>query len=319
MRRSLSVAAVLALTPLGLAVLVASSSATTPGRNGRIAFSADSGHGLEVFTIRPNGRGLRQVTPGMRGDATAVDWSPDGDTIVFEHDFFEPDRDVDHGQILTINADGSHLRWLTKAGVKSQPAYTPDGRHLVYMRGDSAAPQGIFIMRTDGSHRRRLTTNPFGIEFGDADPNVSPDGRTVTFVRHKVEGELQALYAVSIDGTHERQILSYRHEIAIKHDWAPSGNRIVVTTQADYPNGRSPNIATVRPDGSGLKKLTHYRGGANGAFAGSYSPNGRWIVFRVENLARERFRLYKMRPDGSDRTLISRLPFAPRSSDWSSR
>lgn len=65
--------------------------------------------------------------------------------------------------------------------------------------------------------------------------------------------------------------------------------------------------------------LTNYSGGEQGAFAGSYSPDGRWIVFRVENLERESFRLYKMRPDGSDRTLIARLPFAPRGSDWGSQ
>jgi Tol biopolymer transport system component len=65
--------------------------------------------------------------------------------------------------------------------------------------------------------------------------------------------------------------------------------------------------------------LTHFSGGEQGAFAGSYSPNGRWIVYRVENLEQETFQLYKMRPDGSDKTLISTLPFAPRGIDWGPR
>jgi len=43
------------------------------------------------------------------------------------------------------------------------------------------------------------------------------------------------------------------------------------------------------------------------------------IVFRVEDLSSDSFRLFKMRPDGSDRTLIARLPFAPRGNDWGSR
>jgi Tol biopolymer transport system component len=59
--------------------------------------------------------------------------------------------------------------------------------------------------------------------------------------------------------------------------------------------------------------------GKRGAFAGSYSPNGRWIVFRIENLKRGSFRLYKMHPDGSHRKLIKKLPFAFRTVDWGPR
>lgn len=77
-------------------------------------------------------------------------------------------------------------------------------------------------------------------------------------------------------------------------------------------------MATVAADGSGLQMLTTIDRAESGAFAGSYSPNGRWIVFRIENLATERFQLFKMRPDGSNRTLIADLPFAPRHIDWGS-
>jgi Tol biopolymer transport system component len=72
----------------------------------------------------------------------------------------------------------------------------------------------------------------------------------------------------------------------------------------------------VRPDGSDLRFLTHYRGGARGAFAGSYSPDGRWIVFRVEDLQQDRYALYKIHPDGTGKTLVATLPFRPRGTDW---
>ncbi len=75
-------------------------------------------------------------------------------------------------------------------------------------------------------------------------------------------------------------------------------------------------MATVRRDGSQLRMLTHYRGGRFGAFAGSYSPDGRWVVLRVENLAKKSYRLYKMHPDGSRHVLLARLPFSPRHIDW---
>ena len=106
--------------------------------------------------------------------------------------------------------------------------------------------------------------------------------------------------------------------MAIKHDWAPNGRRIVLTTDADYPEDRSPNVATIRPDGSRLRLLTHFSDGQRGAFAGSYSPDGRWIVMRVENRETQRFALVKIHPDGSGRKLIARLPF-PRFIDWGPR
>ena len=68
-----------------------------------------------------------------------------------------------------------------------------------------------------------------------------------------------------------------------------SANVDQITTNADYPNGQSPNIATVAADGSDLQMATTIDRSDSGAFAGCDSPNGRWIVFRVENPATERF------------------------------
>ncbi len=216
-----------------------------------------------------------------------------------------------------MNADGSEMVDLTPGGIQTEPAWTPDGQQLAYECFTCVGGDGIFVINEDGTGARRLTNNPFPDGF-DTDPNVSPDGQSVTFVRVRKDGREQALFAVDIDGGHERKLTSFGLEVGVKHDWAPDGRHIVITRDADYPQGRSPNVATIRPDGSRLRMLTTYEGGKRGAFAGSYSPNGRWIVFRVENLDRQTFRLLKIRPDGSHRTLIATLPFAPRNIDWGS-
>ena len=311
MRRLIVLVTVAALSVLGLMTVGGgTAAATTPGKNGLILFHADTGSGAQLYTIKPNGTHLRQLTH-VAGEALNGDWSPDGRRIAFEL------GTETHAGIAIMHADGSGIHDLTPAGFQAQPAFTPDGHHLVYSC-DCPGGQGIFLIRDDGTGRRRLTNNPF-LEESDEDANVSPDGHTVTFVRHKVDELLQALYAVNIDGSHLRQVVPYRYEVAVKHDWAPDGRHILITTDADYPHGRSPNVATVRPDGSHLRLLTHYRGGAWGAFAGSYSPDGRWIVFRIENLQLEQYKLMKMYPDGSHRKLIATLPFRPRHSDWGAR
>ncbi len=79
--------------------------ATYPGVNGRIAFQADSGSGNQIYTVRPNGHDLRQVTH-VNGEAKAPDWSPDGRHIVFEHDQDTADICAD---VAIMNADGSEI------------------------------------------------------------------------------------------------------------------------------------------------------------------------------------------------------------------
>ena len=75
--------------------------ATFPGHNGRIAFhSATATEGRQIFTVRPNGRDLRQITH-VAGDAINVDWSPDGRRIAFEIDT------EDSATVALMNADGA--------------------------------------------------------------------------------------------------------------------------------------------------------------------------------------------------------------------
>ena len=312
--RSLAVAVAALTTTLvttaGLLGSGGSAQATFPAANGRIAFAANAGQGSEIYSIRSDGSGLRRLTH-LRGHAVHPDWSPSGRRIAFALE-----RKDGSSHVMVMRADGRNLRDLTRSGFETQPAFTPDGRHLVFEC--DCGPQGVFMMQDDGLDRHRLTTHGFPRE-ADSDPNVSPDARTVTFVRNRVDGELQALFAVDLSGAHERQLVPYAREVAVKHDWAPDGRHIVVTVNADYPGGRSPNMATLRRGGSHLRMLTHYRGGRLGAFAGSYSPDGRWIVLRVENVARKSYRLYKMHPDGRRNVLLARLPFRPRHIDWGAR
>ncbi len=141
----------------------------------------------------------------------------------------------------------------------------------------------------------------------------------MTFVRHKVEGELQALFAVDIDGTNERMVVPYKVEVGIKHDWAPDGKHIVVTPWADFPDGHSPNVATVRPDGSRLMDAHLDRQPGCRSLRRLVSPDGRWIVFRQLNEGLGVYHLMKMRPDSSDRSLIAAMPFAERGIDWGPR
>ena len=299
MKRLIALMTVTGIALLGfLAIGGPAALATMPGENGRIAFSLDRGSGGEIYTIRADGTDLQRLTH-LEGNAIAPDWSPDGTRIVFW---------LEDQALYVMNRHGGGLHRVTAPG--GQAAFTPDGDHLVYSGGNRRGRYGIFLMRADGSDApgRRLTTRwpPAGTS-GDANPEVSPDGRTVTFVRRN------GVFGVNIDGSDVRELVSPNLSVTIKHDWAPDGSRIVYTSPYDY--SRNPNVFAIDPDGSDPEMLTSVTGKL-GALTGTYSPNGRWIVIRVENLDRESFRIFKMRPEGSPRTLITELTSSPRFLDW---
>jgi Tol biopolymer transport system component len=303
------------LAPMGgLAVITAvvgglasAGLATTPGKNGLIAYAQEaSPDHFQVFTIRPDGSGAKQITHAV--SAQSPDWSPDGNRIVLE---FE--RKASAG-IALMSANGTGVRVLTPTGFQGQPSFSPDGRSIVYERDIAEGNNGVWVMRADGTHKQRVTRSPFGC--CDTDPNFSPAGKLITFVRIKQEGRQQALFAVRPDGSALRQLTPYSWEIAIKHDWAPDGKLIVLTTNADFVRPReSANLVTIRPDGSGMTRLTRFGGGKKNAFAGSFSPDGKQIVFRLEQ--GDQYRLATVNRDGSNLRLLTKLGGnKPRFIDW---
>jgi Tol biopolymer transport system component len=75
-----------------------------------------------------------------------------------------------------MNADGSRQRQITHlAGASFAPAFTPDGRRLIFAT-NFAQPTtenfDLYLVHLDGSGFERVTTSPVF----DAFPMFSPDG-----------------------------------------------------------------------------------------------------------------------------------------------
>lgn len=307
------------LTALALMLAIPSvAGATMPGRNGSIVFTAGTDAGAQLFTVRPNGTGLRQITH-VNGDAVNADWSPDGRRIVFTIGTETAAR------IAIVRADGTRLRILPQpVGVfDDQPSYSPDGRRIYFERfTEATGVVAIWSMKVDGTNQKRVLA-PFPNGYV-TDPNVSPDGRTLSFQGWDgtVVGPPPALhpalglFTARIDGSHVKRIRPFRSDQTIKADWAPNGLRIAVTENANhFDPDDSANIVTMRRDGSHRRHLTRFHDGATNAYLGSYSPDGRWLVFRLEKDGL--FGLYRMHPDGSHvREILPLSPFRPSLIDW---
>ncbi|MDE0232328.1 MAG: S-layer homology domain-containing protein [bacterium] len=87
---------------------------------------------------------------------------------------FTSTRDGDP-EILTMNADGTNLRQLTKnTHNDTSPSWSPDGTQIVF-QSDRDGDLEIFTMDADGANVRQLTKNTHR----DTSPSWSPDGRHI--------------------------------------------------------------------------------------------------------------------------------------------
>jgi Tol biopolymer transport system component len=301
MRRLLLI--LIAIVPaLALAPVV---TASDPGRNGLIAMGRDLDDGNRpILTMRPNGHQLTQITH-VDGEHGLLDWSPDGRQITFT---------LNGCAVGFVGGDGSDYRVLPPEDPDTIPGenvcdgdsfFLPDGQHVVYVHYDAQTDtETIKTMRLDGTDRHVLFA-------GCCDPQVSPDGSLISF--HPGEGPLAV---ANLDGSAFRQ-LSPDWNVGIKSDWAPDGSRIVFWNNRIPDDDDLTNVYTVRPDGTELTQITHFTDPAYRVSGTTFSPDGQWIMFKLERTDLGLHAFYRMRPDGTGLKRISPLlDWAPRQIDW---
>lgn len=264
-RRGIVVAAVSALA---IPLLASPAAAAFPGRNGRIAFSDFVSGDTSIVLVRPDGSGRRQIT---HRDAFQSRWSPDGTRLVFSGATGTGGRNGN--RIFVMHGDGTGLRRVSSdlpGWNHFSPAYSPSARQIVFSRCAPTAGCALAIMNADGSALHAITGyRSFGLS-----AQFSPDGAWIAFVGFERRGFAARIYLVRPDGSRVHPITPPALDSA-DPDWAPDGRNLVFASHCCIRNS---SLWTVRPDGSGLRQLTH-PGFRHDDFFPAYSPDGKQIVF----------------------------------------
>jgi TolB protein len=291
-----------------LAVTAPLSGATFPGTSGLLVYEAKIGKHYQLFTIKADGTGARQLTRFADSDAVWAAWSPSAKQIAFERDVYTGVR-VNRAAIYTMNADGSGLRSLRPTGLNGRPSWSPSGTLIVFSTLDYGKRATVSVMATNGSGVRKLLTTPLpanGRGSGLDSPTFSPDGKRIAFVWRKKA--VAAIFTMNASGGSLKQVTPWQKgSLADKIDWSPDGLRIAFSSpDPGVLPGISSNVFTVHPDGTGLVKITKSRGGKIHNGLDSWSPDGKKIAFA--RIAAGKSEIYVMDANGGDIKQLTRGP-----------
>lgn len=111
--------------------------------------------GGDIFSVRPDGSGQRQLTSGPELDSLPT-IAPSGKYVVFER------RTAVGGPagLYTVGATGGGLRSLTSGFNDREAAFSPDGKAIVFVRAvndQTNVNDDVCSIRPTGSGLRRLT------------------------------------------------------------------------------------------------------------------------------------------------------------------
>lgn len=251
---------------------------------------------------------------------------PDGAcaAVVVSRRDVEQDRDASHLELVDLTS-GERSR-LTRGTADRSPRWSPDGRHLAFLRA-ADGPAQVWLLPSGGGEPYALTDLPLGVGELDWSPDgtrlaltapVLPDGHEKTApvvvdrLVSKADGSGRLgpltvhLHVVDVADGAVRALTS--GDLVVRDvAWSPAGDRIALVT-AEH-EGRDldavSHVFTVAADGGPLQQVTQWAGAAA---APAWTPDGATLVLTgsAAPLVSGHTRLWRVSADGG-----APVPLAP--------
>jgi Tol biopolymer transport system component/serine/threonine protein kinase len=228
---------------------------TDPGIEGMPSLSPDGNQvafasggpqtdNFDIYVKQIGGGPPRRLTSDPAVDEFPA-WSPDGRSIAFIRDR------GDKLEVLLIPSLGGPERKIADTVVdrsififSRDPPYlswSADNKYLVTTdRASPGEPPSLFVLSVGTGEKRRLTTPP-ATALSDGNPAVSPDGRTLAFVRIISDGNPQ-LYVLPLSEDYqaagEERHLDLSQPSVLSPAWTANGQEIVCFAGQRWGEGR---------------------------------------------------------------------------------
>ncbi len=198
-----------------------------------------------------------------------VSWAPDSRRIVF--------GDVVNGvRVLVVVDTTTHIR--TQIGPADldgwDPAWSPDGRHIAFVRGhDDLKLRGLYVMGTDASNVRRLTTIP-SRGAGFLSPVWSPTSDRLAFAAETGGPDpfQRDIWVVGLDGLPEHDVSNNAADEQAP-GWSPDGAQLAWVRETATGSSQF-HVVVANADGTGQNMLPEVVGPATAV----WSPDGTRIL-----------------------------------------
>jgi len=192
--------------------------------------------------------------------------------------------------LYVVHPDGSGVQSLATGNQEANPAWSPDGSRVAFVRGDAATNLDIWAVNRDGTGLTNLTQ---GVTQHDSDPVWSPDGLHIAFGSQRNDGVQYDLWVMEADGRNPVMI-DVKARVA---SWSPDGTRIAY---ASYKVNSRYQIYVANADGSNSVNIS------NSTYTDSdpeWSPDGTMLTFSG---VRPTFpATYVMNADGSNQQALA--------------
>ena len=159
-------------------------------------------------------------------------WSPDGRFIAFFHR-----TDTEKGLSVIPSLGGPVRKILSIADHDrgfGRIAWSQDGMHLFVSLGPGGRQSRIFSVAVSNGERQPITEPP-AEAIGDIDPSISPDGRSLAFLRTRASAVVD-LYIKPLSGGEPRRV-SFEGVKLSGYTWSNDGRDLLLFSDYGGING----------------------------------------------------------------------------------